>query len=142
MTNKLVPELSISDWQRSQAFYRDVLGFETRFARPEEGFCYLAREGAEIMLDQLGQGRDFRDASGLARPFGRGMNLQIETRDVAGLAEVCAREGADILLPLETRWYRTGAQEQGNRQFIVADPDGYLLRFFQDLGNRPSQRGR
>jgi len=25
----------------------------------------------------------------------------------------------------------------GNRQFVVPDPDGYLLRFFQDLGERP-----
>lgn len=27
--------------------------------------------------------------------------------------------------------------KNGNRQFVVADPDGYLLRFFSDLGQRP-----
>jgi hypothetical protein len=26
----------------------------------------------------------------------------------------------------------------GNRQFVVADPDGYLLRFHEALGTRPA----
>jgi hypothetical protein len=26
----------------------------------------------------------------------------------------------------------------GNRQFVVIDPDGYLLRFFTSLGRRQS----
>jgi hypothetical protein len=40
---------------------------------------------------------------------------------------------------METRWYRIGRIERGNRQFVVADPDGYLLRFFEDLGERPGE---
>ena len=39
---------------------------------------------------------------------------------------------------MEERWYRVGAEARGNRQFWVQDPDGYLLRFFQDLGLRPA----
>jgi hypothetical protein len=30
--------------------------------------------------------------------------------------------------------------EAGNRQFVVTDPDGYLLRFYEDMGSRPVQR--
>ena len=30
----------------------------------------------------------------------------------------------------EESWYRRGSEENGNRQFVVADPDGYLLRFY------------
>jgi hypothetical protein len=30
--------------------------------------------------------------------------------------------------------------QAGNRQFVVADPDGYLLRFYTRLGSRPSGR--
>lgn len=37
----------------------------------------------------------------------------------------------------EERWYRQGEEEFGNRQFVLIDPDGYLLRFFTDLGRRP-----
>ena len=39
-----------------------------------------------------------------------------------------------LTLPLEERWYRAGAGQIGQRQFVVADPDGYLLRFVRLLG--------
>jgi catechol 2,3-dioxygenase-like lactoylglutathione lyase family enzyme len=42
------------------------------------------------------------------------------------------REGAELMLE------EAGGAGFGNRQFVVADPDGYLLRFFQDLGERPA----
>jgi hypothetical protein len=44
--------------------------------------------------------------------------------------------GSPIFLPMEERWYRRDAQEVGNRQFVVMDPDGYLLRIIGDLGTR------
>jgi hypothetical protein len=37
---------------------------------------------------------------------------------------------------IEEKWYRANDVELGNRQFIILDPDGYMLRFFQDLGER------
>ena len=36
----------------------------------------------------------------------------------------------------EENWYRKGAVETGHKEFLVQDPDGYLLRFAQDLGER------
>jgi hypothetical protein len=36
------------------------------------------------------------------------------------------------------RWVSSGPTEAGNRQFVVADPDGYLWRPFRDLGMRPA----
>ena len=41
--------------------------------------------------------------------------------------------------PEEERWYRKRDEEVGNRQFVVVDPDGYLLRFFTSLGRRPKR---
>ena len=53
-------------------------------------------------------------------------------------------------MPIEERWYRVdvaesggrwqvkGPTEAGNRQFVLADPDGYLWRPFRDLGMRPA----
>ena len=138
MSTAMVPELCVTDIGASLRFYCDLLGFAPRYARPEEGFAYLEREGAELMLDQLGLGRDF-DPSMRAgdRPFGRGVNLQIRTRAVAPLLAALAAANAPLHLPPEDRWYRVGDRESGNRQFIVADPDGYLLRFYEDLGERP-----
>lgn len=135
---RLVPELICADFARSLAFYTELLGFTVRYARPEERFAYLEREGAELMIEQS-VGRAFL-AAPLAYPYGRGVNFQIEAGDVAALYARVGDAGCPIHLPLEEKWYRRDREEVGNRQFIVLDPDGYLLRFFQDLGTRPPAR--
>jgi catechol 2,3-dioxygenase-like lactoylglutathione lyase family enzyme len=138
MTPGIVPELDVKDLNLSVAFYVTVLGFRIRYDRPEERFVYLEREAAELMLEEAaGPGRRFRTAP-LAHPYGRGVNFQIRCSDVAALERRVAAAGSAFIVPLETRWYRAGDLELGNRQFVVADPDGYLLRFFEDLGPRPA----
>jgi catechol 2,3-dioxygenase-like lactoylglutathione lyase family enzyme len=132
-----VPELACADIERSLHFYVDVLGFRVMYARPEERFAYLEREGAELMLDQLNVGRSWTTAE-MTHPFGRGMNLQIEVSDVDALHAAVVAAGAPIFLPMEERWYRMDDVLTGQRQFIVQDPDGYLLRLAQDLGQRPA----
>lgn len=138
MNNALVPEFSVSDWRRSKRFYCDVLGFECAYERPEEGFCFLRLGAAELMIDQIGQGRTFDGGhcpSGY--PFGKGLNVQIRVAAIAPLVAALDAHGHALFLPVEEKWYRVEAEERGNRQFVVADPDGYLLRFYQDLGARP-----
>ena len=39
------------------------------------------------------------------------------------------------------RWTTPGRMEVGNRQFVVPDTDGYLLRFYSNLGWRPPGPG-
>jgi hypothetical protein len=97
----------------------------------------LERQGSRIMLEELvlGSARSWVAAPPEA-PFGRGINLQIETDAVDVLYACVQKAEAKIFLPIEERWYRAGDVELGNRQFMVQDPDGYLLRFFQDLGER------
>jgi len=133
----VVPEFDVSDLDRSLIFYRTVLGFRTHAERPEERFVYLVRGRVHLMLQEArGPGRRFRTAP-LEHPYGRGINLQIEIPDVDDLHSKALGAGARILIPLEERWYRQGVEEAGNRQFVLVDPDGYLLRFFTDLGRRP-----
>lgn len=137
MRPKLVPELICSDYEASLAFYARLLGFQIRYARPEQRFAFLQREGAELMLEQpLAQDRLWPRAE-LAQPFGRGMNLQVEVSDIGALHAAVSAADVPFYLVLEDRWYRRGESEVGNRQFAIQDPDGYLLRFFQDLGTRP-----
>jgi catechol 2,3-dioxygenase-like lactoylglutathione lyase family enzyme len=137
---KLVPELICSDIDRSLAFYTSVLGFSVLYARAEERFAYLDREGAQLMLEQT-LGRAFL-AGELTYPYGRGVNFEIEVADVDALYATVQAAGSPIYLPLEEQWYRRDAMLLGNRQFIVQDPDGYLLRFAQDLGSRPLEQSR
>lgn len=134
---RIVPELLCSDFARSLAFYVAVCGFRIRYERPEDRFAYLDLDGAELMLEQVGEGPRTFLSGPLERPYGRGINLQIEVADVDGLHARAVAAGSEVFLPIEERWYRVGTGEAGNRQFVVLDPDGYLLRFFRDLGRRP-----
>lgn len=135
-TPALVPELDVTDLRASLKVYVDAFGFRVASERPEEGFAYLIREDAHLMLEQAdGPGRRFRTAE-LSRPFGRGLNLQIRVADVDATFRACRDAGLPIVISLEERWYRQGDVKLGNQQFVVADPDGYLLRYLSDLGSR------
>jgi len=75
--NPLVPELNCADFARSLAFYTGILGFAVAYARPEQSFAFLEREGAQLMLEQLEQPpRSARSwlTGEVAYPFGRGIN--------------------------------------------------------------------
>jgi catechol 2,3-dioxygenase-like lactoylglutathione lyase family enzyme len=136
MTARLIPELEVEDLDRSLAFYTGILDWKVAYARPEERFAFLELEGANLMLEEAaGPGRRFHGAA-LEHPFGRGINFQIQVTNVDRLyARVLAAQ-SHVVLPIEERWYRRTDHEVGNRQFVVADPDGYLLRFFTDIGQR------
>jgi len=141
MSNALVPEFAVTDWQASLRFYCDILGFSCRYQRSEEGFAYLERDGAELMIDQINQGRTFGGQYlPTEYPFGRGLNVQIRVSAIDPILASLKAANIPLFLPLEEKWYRNGDMEAGNRQFVVADPDGYLLRFYEDMGSRPVQR--
>ena len=136
-SNALIPELVVADWVRSRNFYCDLLGFATVYRREEEGFAFLALGDAQLMICQMNAGRMF-DGGHLPRdpPFGRGLNLQIRAPDLPGMIAKLEDAGVSLFLPLEEKWYRRADDAVGQRQFVVADPDGYLLRFFQEIGTR------
>src|SRR5436190_11801862 len=137
MRPRLVPELICSDLEQSLAFYVDLLGFRVLYARAEDRFAFLEREGAELMLEQPVSRDRLWPRAELSRPFGRGVNFQIEVSDVDHLHSAIAAAGIECFLPLEQRWYRRDGFEIGVRQFAVQDPDGYLIRLSQRIGDRP-----
>ena len=131
----LTPELKCSDYRESLNFYTEVLGFAVLYKREEEGFAMLDRQGARLMIDSLELCQRFVKFE-MEKPYGRGINLQILTTDVDGLYADVNKKGWPIYLGMEEKWYRTNDTEVGNKQFLVQDPDGYVLRFFEDLGER------
>jgi catechol 2,3-dioxygenase-like lactoylglutathione lyase family enzyme len=132
--NALVPELDVSDIDASLRFWCDCLGFEVAYDRPQAKFAYLQRQGAQVMLCQVNGNWK---VGTLERPFGRGINFQIATKDIAPI--VSALKAAEWPLyrePYEV-WYRLGDNvEGGSREFLVQDPDGYLVRFAESIGRR------
>ena len=133
--NHLIPELYVSNIDKSLAFYTS-LDFNVLYQRETEKFIFLEREGAQLMLEELNDS-SWKMGS-MEPPFGRGINFQIQVRDVGQLYAIVLRNGFKIYLPLYEKWYRVNERLRGNRQFLIQDPDGYLLRFSQDLGSKDS----
>ena len=144
----LVPELLVRDFERSQDFYLRISGFQVQYARAENKFAMLSLERSWVMIEQVEAFHAVTDAEfveqrewrtgALEYPFGRGINLQIIVSDVGSLYENMIKKLYPVKVPLEERWYRATDCEIGVRQFLVMDPDGYLLRFQQEIGIRES----
>ncbi|HSA83503.1 MAG TPA: VOC family protein [Patescibacteria group bacterium] len=132
----IVPELVVTDITKSLVFYVEILGFSIKYQREEEGFAYLILGEAHLMLDQIDKGRTWKTGE-FEIPLGRGINFQIEVPDIESLLGKLKEKEIKLFMEVEEKWYRREDHEVGNKQFIVQDPDGYLLRFFQDLGKRP-----
>ncbi len=76
-----------SNIKTSLLFYTKILGFSIQYQREDDGFAMLERQGSRIMLDEIRKdsmsGTDRTWISGpLEVPFGRGINLQMETNKV------------------------------------------------------------
>ncbi len=131
---KMVPELYVSVFSVSHEFYTRILGFEVLYARHDPEFVYLEQEALQLMLlqsDKSWLGSD------LEPPYGRGVNLQMELSDVQPIYERLVKHGVTMQRELKDVWRETGDVQTGSREFYVQDPDGYLLRFCQPLGDKP-----
>lgn len=135
----LVPELLVSDLTRSLSFWVGICGFAVRYSRPEEGFAYITRNTAHVMLEQIGAGRNWITGA-LDSPLGRGVNFQVSVPDCMKIAEALRAMGVELFVEPETKWYRIDDHEAGVQQFLVTDPDGYLIRFQSSVGHRDIAR--
>lgn len=132
----LVPELSVTDYEASRHFWCDLIGFSLHYERPEEGFGYLVLGSAHLMLDQINRGRTWATGA-LEPPLGRGINFEVQVENLDTALQRIMSAGWPIFVEPEEEWYRAGDIEIGVRQFLVQDPDGYLLRLQQEIGERP-----
>jgi len=136
----LVPELYVSDLVASLEFYVDLLGFRIEYERREERFAALSLGRAHLMLEQVpglegATPEEFRGgkwlSADLAKPFGRGVNLEIEVSDIQSFDSRIAERGYPLLLELHEKAYRVGSEDRVVKQLLIADPDGYLVRLSQ-----------
>ena len=135
----LVPELTVTDYEASRRFWCDLVGFSLRYERPEEGFGYLVLGNAHLMLDQINQGRTWATGA-LEAPLGRGINLEIQVAPLDAAWERLTQAQWPIFVEPEEKWYRAGDVEIGVRQFLIQDPDGYLVRLQEEIGERPMSK--
>jgi hypothetical protein len=65
-------------------------------------------------------------------------STEIQVSEIDVLHDKCRAERVSIFLGPEEKLYRRGDMHLRCRQFLVQDPDGYLLRFQQTLGTMPA----
>ena len=118
-TEQLVTEIFVRDIKRSTAFYRR-LGFEP--VRDDGDFVELTWEDHLLFLDERPEMGPVPDATQA--------NVRVMVPDVDRYWELAAEMGARVLAPIEDKSY-------GLRDFAIAAPDGFAVRFatrLEDLG--------
>ncbi|CAM4225680.1 bleomycin resistance protein [Deinococcus marmoris] len=122
----LVPELDVSDLARSLDVYTRLFGFTVNYTRP--GFAYLSLGRIQWMLSQIRPDGSWQTGP-LEPPLGRGINFQIQVPDIDALYGRLEGDAYPVSVPMKTSAYLEGDTEHQQREFLVQDPDGYLLRF-------------
>lgn len=124
--NTLIPELTVSDINKSKDFYINVLQFEVEYERPENNFVFISREGNQLMLKQ--DNGHWRTGD-LVYPYGRGVIIEMTVSDVSSLYQRVLQSGITPFRELRENHYRNGDEVIVQKEFLIQDPDGYLLRF-------------
>jgi uncharacterized glyoxalase superfamily protein PhnB len=113
----LSASLTVTDLQKSLAWYRDVMGFTVaqEFARAGTLFAVSLRAGVVPVLLTQDDG-----AKGLDRAKGEGISLRLTTaQDIDALARRIKTRGGTLDAEPADAW--------GARVFRLRDPDGFRL---------------
>jgi catechol 2,3-dioxygenase-like lactoylglutathione lyase family enzyme len=123
-TEQLVTEIVVRSMKRSVEFYRS-LGFE--LLRDGGDFVELTWEDHRLFLAELSAFGDV-DPSGLGPPTPfPAANLRVMVANVDDYWRVANKIQARIVVPIANRYY-------GLRDFTIADPDGFGVRFASNIG--------
>lgn len=123
--NSLIPELSVSDINKSKQFYTSI-GFKIMYERLEDKFCFLELENNQIMIEECNGNWDTGE---MEYPFGRGINISMSIKNVEEMYYSLKEKGVKMFLDLEVHEYRVDDTIFKDKEFLIQDPDGYLLRF-------------
>jgi catechol 2,3-dioxygenase-like lactoylglutathione lyase family enzyme len=124
---KLTPNLLVADVSRSLTFYTDVLGFTRGMSVPEAEpfvFASVTSGTVEIFFNEARAALEEYPALG-GRPLGATATMFIEVEQIEKLCAAIESK-VQILVPLHTQWY-------GVKEFVIADPDGYLITFAEPV---------
>jgi predicted lactoylglutathione lyase len=123
--NSLIPELSVTDINVSKEFYTSI-GFNIKYERTEDKFCFLELEENQIMIEQI---NDNWNTGVLEYPFGRGINISMSINDIDKFYNILKEKEISMFKDLEVHKYKANDIVYEDKEFLIQDPDGYLLRF-------------
>ena len=124
--NKLIPELSVFDISQTKDFYKK-LGFKIEYERTEENFVFMSFEDSQFMFEQIHD--KGWNTGAFEYPLGRGINLSITVENVEALYETVKNGQMDIYRELTKSTYLVNGIAEEPIEFLIQDPNGYLLRF-------------
>lgn len=124
--NKLIPELSVSDIEKSKKFYTDI-GFKIMYERKEDKFCFLQYEENQLMIQENNNNWDI--GAKMEYPYGRGINISMEVSNLDVIRNNILENGYKIFIDIMINEYKVNDIVYKDREFLVQDLDGYLLRF-------------
>ena len=132
--SKNIPELSVTNLENSLNFYKTA-GFKVEYDRPENKFAFISLGKIQFMLQEIAD-NDKWDVAPLSYPFGNGINFQLEVENLDEIYNSFKNSNYKITFDIQENWYRQDNKLLGNKEFLILDPDGYLLRFSEDLGEK------
>jgi catechol 2,3-dioxygenase-like lactoylglutathione lyase family enzyme len=121
MLQAISPSFIVGDVGQTIAFYRDRLGFETRFQQPDRDpfFAIIGRDGAQIFIKSE---KDVAPLPNSKRHPHLRWDAFVYVPDPDALAAELAESGAAFSVPLQDT-------HDGLRGFEISDPDGHVLFF-------------
>ena len=123
--NKLIPELSVSDIHKSKEFYLSI-GFSIVYERSEDKFCFLELDGNQLMIEEV---NNHWNTGELEYPYGRGINISMEVNDIDKIYDLVQKNYYPIFRDMQIDEYLVDDKVYSDKQFLIQDLDGYLLRF-------------
>lgn len=131
--NQMIPEFDIFNLDETLHFYVDLIGFKVVYDRPEDKFAFLELEDVQIMVQEIDPDSSKWDTGTLDYPLGRGINFQIDVKNIDEIYNKLKEADYKIFVEMEDHYYRKDDEMLGEREFLVQDPNGFLLRFAQDI---------
>src|SRR5699024_8213747 len=123
--NSLIPELSVSNIETSKKFYKN-LGFKIVYERPENKFCFIQLENNQIMIEE---NNNNWNVGKMEYPYGNGINISMSVNNVENLYEQLKAKDIKFFIDFNVNEYRVDNKLFQDKEFLLQDPDGYLLRF-------------
>ena len=134
--NQIIPELDVFDLEKSLEFFTKLIGFDIVYTREEDRFAFLQMEKVQLMVQEIDFENNKWQVAKLEYPLGNGINFQIDVTNINEIYSRLQENNYEIFVNMEEHWYRKDNVLMGCKEFLVQDPNGYLLRFSQDLEDR------
>lgn len=124
---KMSPQLLVSDIEHSIEFYTKKVGFDLEF-RYEDFYVGIIRDSHSIHLKSGSPSIEERKS----KRENEDLDIVFSVENVEALYEEFVNKSVEIIQPLCDRSY--------GREFYIADPDGYILAFLEEVETKEYQK--